>query len=107
MRNPDPFTRPGRERNPVSTVDHRHVIVPAGMMEETLAWLEGRGYRTALVLPSRQDIEFPLGAHGPLLGGTKMVGKVGVLYGRKNEPLSLAQVGDVLVWDGICVKIEE
>lgn len=95
------------ERTPVSTVDNRHVIAPAGMMEETLAWLEGRGYRAALVLPSNQPMEVPFGSRGLTYSGTKAVGKPGVLYGRKNEPLFLAQVGDVLVWDGIGVKIEE
>lgn len=94
------------ERTPVSTVDDRHVIAPAGMQEDTLAWLEGRGYRTALVNPSYQPLEVP-GMPGPYFGGTKVVGKPGVLYGRKNEPMFLAQVGDVLVWDGCCVKVEE
>jgi len=91
----------------VSTVDNRHVIAPAVMMEETLAWLEGRGYRTAIVSPSYEPLSIPGGANGQFFGGTKVVGKPGVLYGRRNEPLFLAQVGDVLVWDGFCVKVED
>lgn len=95
------------ERTPVSTVDSKHTITPAGTMEDTLAWLEGRGYRTAVAQPVCVPLDIPGEDGQRFFGGSKLIGKPGVLYGRRNEPLFLAQVGDVLVWDGTCVKVEE
>ena len=93
----------------MSTVDDRHVITPAGRTEETLAWLEGRGYRAGLVSPSYEAAEYSMSGSppGPFMGGMKLVGKAGVVFGKKNEPVIIAQIGDVLVYDGDTVSIEE
>ncbi len=91
----------------MSTNEPRHVITPSGHPKETVEWLEWRGYRAAVITPFREAKEFLPSLGGPFVSGYENVGKAGVMYGRKNEPLFLAQVGDVLVWDGFCVKVEE
>ncbi len=87
----------------MSNHEPRHVITPSGHPKETLEWLEWRGYRAAVVQPVIQEVMFP----GIPATGAEMIGKAGVVFGRKNHPLVLAQVGDVLVWDGSHVTIEE
>lgn len=88
--------------------DETHLIDPSIHPKETLDWLEDHGYRCVAVYPKREPKDFlPAFGGEPIMSGWEMVGKSGVLFGRKNEPVFLAQVGEVLVWDGICVKVEE
>jgi hypothetical protein len=68
-------------------VRETHILTPLGDPTETVAWLKWRGYRAAI--------------------SSSAFSKPGVFFGRKNQPLLLAQVGDVLVWDGQNVVIEE
>lgn len=75
----------------------RHVLIPMGNVKETVAWLEWRGYRCAVVTPMTVDTAM----------GSEYVGKAGVLFSKKNEPAVLAQVGDVLEYDGDAIWIEE
>lgn len=77
--------------------DERHVLTPSGDVKETVAWLEWRGYRCAVVQPMKV----------PTYLGTEYVGKPGVLFSKKGDPLVLAQIGDVLEYDGETVTIEE
>jgi hypothetical protein len=86
----------------------RHPIAPETLLKDTVEWVEHWGYRAAFVAPHREPKDFlPVLGGEPVLSGWEMVGKAGILYGRKNEPLFLAQVGDVLLWDGYIIKIEE
>jgi hypothetical protein len=92
-----------------ATVREKHTLTPSGDLKETVEWLEWRGYRCAVSEPYKTPLNSVPAIHAPgnyVLGYTQ-VGKMGVLFGRKNEPLFLAQVGDVLVWDGQNVTIQE
>jgi hypothetical protein len=89
-------------------VPETHTLTPAVSIKDTVEWLEWRGYKVALIQPIQQSMEIPQSVHGPYpFAGVGLVGKSGVIFGRKNEPLILAQVGDVLVWDGQNVTIQE
>lgn len=71
----------------MSNIEDRHIIAPSCTPVETLAWLSWRGYRG---VPATSP-----GAVG------------GIVFARKNEPAFIATVGEVLVWDGKNVRVEE
>lgn len=85
-----------------------HTIAPETLLRDTVEWLEQWGYRAAFVDPHRDPTRsLPVIGGAPIVTGWETVAKAGVLYGRKNEPLFLAQVGDVLLWNGYTIMIEE
>jgi hypothetical protein len=70
------------------SVHEEHIIAPTVEPQETVAWLRWRGYRV-VVAPGFRDQA------------------AGVVFSRRNEPAFIAVVGDVLVWDGQDVRVQE
>lgn len=65
------------------------IIAPDDDPSETVKWLEWRGYRgvvTASAVPGLMAV---------------------VLFSRKNEPVMMAQVGDVLVCQSGLIRVQE
>jgi hypothetical protein len=70
------------------SVREEHIIAPGTSPRETEAWLRWRGYRAvATAMPG--------------------VAAMGLVFSRKNGPATVAVVGDVLVWDGYRVTVQE
>lgn len=89
-------------------VRETYTLTPTGDPKETVEWLEWRGYRVAIIPPFKLPRSYlPVANGSPMPSGFETVSKAGVLFGRKNQPMYLAQVGDVLIWDGQNVVIEE
>jgi hypothetical protein len=80
-----------------------HPITITGKIDETCAWLAERGYAAVLVKGSFEEWHPPGVAEGVLIpgySGMKVVGEVGLLIRRYDEPMEppmMAVVGDVLV----------
>lgn len=75
--------------DPIDVHQDRLTLSTAMMVHDVVAWLKWRGYRGA-----------PAITPGSGVNG-------GIVFGKKNEPLFLAEAGDVLVWDGTKISIEE
>lgn len=74
------------ERNALS-LPEKFTISAAQQHREVVSWLRFRGYQAV-----------PGTAPG-VMGG--------IVFAKKNQPAYVAMVGDVLVWDGTNVRIED
>jgi hypothetical protein len=76
------------------SVTEEHILAPTSDPRETIDWLKWRGYRGVLVTASVYDA-------GSMFGYTPGA----LLFGRKNEIVKIAEVGDVLTWDGTDIQV--